>query len=316
MRNAHGWQRFFVVTVAATMALICVDVVAQEEATLTHRYNFENDTADDTVDAVNGTLMGAPVFTDDAPAGNRSILLDGDAQYIDYPDPMDFTKQFSIVAWVKPDPAGVNIQTIVANAQGGWATDGFKLFFNTWTEDGSVNDGRILLQEGNGGEGMDSATDVDALVMDEWNQVVTTVDLNGTEGVMTYVNGVKLVDAGPVIADMNTNLPWTIGTMPARDGIGADWTWMGGIDDVQIYDGLLTNEEAQWLFDNPGGAIGIDPPTTLLGDVNLDGVVNGLDVDPFVAAVVGGAQSVPEPSTLLLCIIALGVVGGWWKWGG
>jgi hypothetical protein len=52
-------------------------------------------------------------------------------------------------------------------------------------------------------------------------------------------------------------------------------------------------------------------------DMNQDGVVNGLDVDPFVAAVVGGGtQPVPEPSTLLLCIVALGVVGGWRKWGG
>ncbi len=47
-------------------------------------------------------------------------------------------------------------------------------------------------------------------------------------------------------------------------------------------------------------------------DMNLDGVVNGLDVDQFVEAVVaGGTQPAPEPSTLLLCIIALGVVGGW-----
>ena len=80
MRNVHRWQRFFVVTVATTMALICVDVVAQEDATLAHRYNFENDTADDSKDAVNGTLIGAPLFTDDAPAGNRSILLDGGDQ--------------------------------------------------------------------------------------------------------------------------------------------------------------------------------------------------------------------------------------------
>lgn len=50
-------------------------------------------------------------------------------------------------------------------------------------------------------------------------------------------------------------------------------------------------------------------------DMNLDAVVNGLDVDPFVAAVVGGGtQPIPEPSTLLLCLVALAVVGGWWKW--
>jgi hypothetical protein len=49
-------------------------------------------------------------------------------------------------------------------------------------------------------------------------------------------------------------------------------------------------------------------------DMNDDQVVNGLDVDPFVTAVVGGTQPIPEPSTLLLCIIALGVVSGWRKW--
>ena len=51
-------------------------------------------------------------------------------------------------------------------------------------------------------------------------------------------------------------------------------------------------------------------------DMNEDGVVNGLDADPFVAAVVGGTQPVREPSTLLLCLIALGMAGAWRKWGG
>jgi hypothetical protein len=50
-------------------------------------------------------------------------------------------------------------------------------------------------------------------------------------------------------------------------------------------------------------------------DMNDEQVVNGLDVDPFVAAVVGGAQQIPEPSTLLLCIIALSIIGALRKWG-
>jgi hypothetical protein len=49
-------------------------------------------------------------------------------------------------------------------------------------------------------------------------------------------------------------------------------------------------------------------------DMNEDQVVNGLDVDPFVSAVLGGVQQIPEPSTLLLVLVALGVVGGWRKW--
>jgi hypothetical protein len=40
-------------------------------------------------------------------------------------------------------------------------------------------------------------------------------------------------------------------------------------------------------------------------DMNEDGEVNGLDVDLFVAAVVGGGQmAVPEPQTLLLALAA------------
>ena len=39
--------------------------------------------------------------------------------------------------------------------------------------------------------------------------------------------------------------------------------------------------------------------------MNTDGVVNGLDVDPFVAEIVGGGvQAVPEPSTLALLALA------------
>jgi hypothetical protein len=46
------------------------------------------------------------------------------------------------------------------------------------------------------------------------------------------------------------------------------------------------------------------------GDMNEDGVVNGLDVDPFVAKVVGGgAQAVPEPGTLGLLVLG-GLLSG------
>jgi hypothetical protein len=100
--------------------------------------------------------------------------------------------------------------------------------------------------------------------------------------------------------------------------------------------GLLAAWDAE-----PGHHVALVIPAPLLGDLNLDGVVNGLDVnpfvevllngpyqseadmnedqvvngldvDPFVSAVLGsGAHQIPEPATLFLCIVALGVVGGW-----
>ena len=76
-------------------------------------------------------------------------------------------------------------------------------------------------------------------------------------------------------------------------------------------------------FDGDVNGLDVDPfVAAVLGgsydapaDMNGDGAVDGLDVDPFVAAVVGGgATAVPEPSTLLLCFIALAIVGGRRKW--
>jgi uncharacterized protein YjbI with pentapeptide repeats len=49
----------------------------------------------------------------------------------------------------------------------------------------------------------------------------------------------------------------------------------------------------------------------LQGDMNQDGTVSGLHVNPFVAAVIGSdTDNIPEPSTLLLGIIALVVFSG------
>ena len=66
---------------------------------------------------------------------------------------------------------------------------------------------------------------------------------------------------------------------------------------------------------DPFVAVLLNGPFQIEADMNQDGEVNGLDVDPFVAAVVGGgAAAVPKPSTLLLCLLALTVVGGWRQW--
>ncbi len=111
------------------------------------------------------------------------------------------------------------------------------------------------------------------------------------------------------------------------------------------FDRIVADLGSMWDTTNlyTNGQVTLRSVDILFGDVNLDGEVNGLDVDPFVAVLIHGpyqpeadlnwdsvvngldvdllfqfhslgGQVVPEPSTLLLCVVALGVVGGWRRW--
>ncbi len=79
---------------------------------------------------------------------------------------------------------------------------------------------------------------------------------------------------------------------------------------------LNLDGEVDGLDVNPFVDVLLSGPYQVEADMNEDQVVNGLDVDPFVATVVGGVQAIPEPTTLLLCLLALGLVSGRRKWCG
>jgi hypothetical protein len=94
------------------------------------------------------------------------------------------------------------------------------------------------------------------------------------------------------------------GTNPAGDGE----SWIAVLDPLGD---MNSDGEVNGLDVDPFVEVLLSGPYEPEADMNDDQVVNGLDVDPFVTAVVGDTQAVPEPSALLLCIIALGMAGGW-----
>jgi hypothetical protein len=120
-------------------------------------------------------------------------------------------------------------------------------------------------------------------------------------------------------ADLGSELTIALRQEAVQDGDPV----MGFFDSITV-----TTEESRGSLlgdvnlDGEVNGLDVDPFVDVLltgpyppeADMNEDQVVNGLDVDPFVVAVVGGVQQIPEPSTFLLALCSLAVVGGWRMW--
>ncbi len=248
-RDSHT-TKFALIAGVAVLTLLAAGFA--QAATITHRYDFESDNGDDSAGVVNGTIEGGAAFTNDAAAGSRAIQLDGTDDLVNFPAPMDFGSQFSLATWVKPQPGALGIQNLLANAEGGWATNGFKLYYNTWS-DPATADNVLILETGNGA-GWGDAYRAGTVTEGAWNHVVATVDTVAAE-VHIYVDGSETPGTGGLVTDMNTNLDWEIGRMVDRNDVAGSWNLAGIIDDVQVYSGVLTANQARFLFNNPGAVI-------------------------------------------------------------
>ncbi len=173
-------------------------------------------------------------------------MLNGTSAYASV-GAIELGDQFTICAWTFLDPEVTNIQTIIGNAMGGSTVDGFKLFINNW----ETNNKRIIIETADGSARLDATSGENVYEDGFWNHVAIAIDkVNGVAEL--YYNAEVVTENAPIVTGFQTSDLITIGSMT-----GPDWFWSGMIDDVRIYQGLLSLDDIADVINSPETSIAV-----------------------------------------------------------
>ncbi len=196
---------------------------------------FEGSGADDSGFNRPATLLSGAGFSTDAARGSEALNLDGLANGSDdhaqWPA-FDLGNQFSVSLWAKVATTAAGSRTLLANASGGAAGNGFRFFVNSWTS----SDGRILFETGNGTVGNSASTATGVFQFNQGNHVALVVDrAAGTANI--YYNRRLVTADSSITTDFANNLLLYIGRLVVAGN------FHGQLDDLRLYAKKLTGAD-------------------------------------------------------------------------
>lgn len=206
-------------------------------------YLLNGDALDASGNANDGTLDG-PISGLDRfanPEGayyfdgvNDQIVIPHDDRYNELPLTISFWAKFSSL---NPVILGLDVND---NIQSG-------VWFSVGEYEGTVS--KVAVNYGNGGPGMASSRKTsiseNELILDEWYHIVGVVESESS--VLLYVNGVlnEGQSTGTASSYVNNSSAGSIGRVWST----SDW-FHGTVDDVKVYDRVLSANEVLYLFNN------------------------------------------------------------------
>lgn len=201
-------------------------------------------TADDSAGSNDGTVSGSAAFGATGVSGGAISFTDTGGSVV-VPAAMlqslanGTDTDLSVSLWMNATEFG-NYKTL-------FDTPGRQL--SMWIN--TANDGHVGI-----GGGGDSGVPVSpAWTTNEWQHIALTYD-GGSNAVTLYRNGTP---NGTLTLDGSTfNADWTIANNPSAGGT----PYLGLMDDVQVYSHTLSQDEVNFLRDNPG--VAVPEPSTLM----------------------------------------------------
>lgn len=225
------------------------------------RWRMEGDYLDG-ISSHDGVTEGGIVWNFDfydSVEGKQALKLKGDNEFVNVKnhDDFNFTKDFTISIWAKPD--SVSGQKTVLSKVTDYANKQYAL---------SIVDG--ILKFDYEASGNDYSLSGGTLVNNEWQHIAVTVDAN--LNVKMYINGVNIVsDVAPAETNMSSE-DLVIGRF---GGTYDSFVYGGRLDDIRLYNISLSateilkihnetlgienviKEDSEWLFEyNTNDSIG------------------------------------------------------------
>ncbi|MEY2981615.1 MAG: hypothetical protein RL562_1842 [Planctomycetota bacterium] len=134
---------------------------------------------------------------------------------------------YSVACWVRPSQSGPGGARFFSNGQSWW--------FGTWFR-------QLTLTNGTSGSYRSSAV----VPVGTWSHVAVTNDAS-TGTTTFYLDGQRVDALGGWRPPAATGPEWHIGSR----GGSSEW-FPGDLDDVQVYDSVLSDSAVAWLYANPG----------------------------------------------------------------
>lgn len=164
----------------------------------------------------------------------RGAQFNGSSQHL-IAGPVNLGNGFTLYAWVRLATTATNIQTIWANKPGGWNSDGFALFVNSY----NTADGRLLLETGNGSGGTTAASTPNRVTPGVWHHVAAAVD-RAIGHANLYVDSIDCTQNSAIRNDFATDSILNLGSF--TDG---SFYFKGTIDETRIESGARSSA---WIW--------------------------------------------------------------------
>lgn len=219
--------------------------------------------ADDAAGTRDGTLngFGGGGWSDFSAVGRGALEFDGVDDYVATPA-FTLGSQFSFASYVRVNSGSNSLHTIVGNATGGSAAQGFKVFVRGST---AADAGQVVLETGNGTLGDSAFTLPAAFPFNKWAHLAVTLDrAAGTARI--WIDGKDVTSDATIRTDFSNTAAVNWGRMT-----NGTFLLPGALDDARYYTRILNATDTAQLRDKASAPLAHWRLNTTPGDASPNG---------------------------------------------